>query len=88
MSVLLLQLLFDSASVNLDRAQVRNVSACVGSVDMSLRGGEAVCNTASRLEMMETTATPTIANRKNRDLAYSTQTRRHPVRASASPTLQ
>lgn len=30
MSVLLLQLLFDFASVNLDKTQVHNVSACVG----------------------------------------------------------
>lgn len=37
MSVLLLQLLFDFASVNLDKTQVHNVSACVGRVYVSLQ---------------------------------------------------
>lgn len=82
MSVLLLQLLFDFASVNLDKTQVHNVSACVGRVYVSLQETktpktkqehtkqkkEAVCSTASRLEMMETAATTT-ANSKNINLA-------------------
>lgn len=37
MSVLLLQLLFDFPSVNLDKTQVHNVSACVGRVYVSLQ---------------------------------------------------
>lgn len=82
MSVLLLQLLFDFASVNLDKTQVHNVSACVGRVYVSLQETktpktkqehtkqkkEAVCSTASRLEVMGTAATTT-ANSKNINLA-------------------
>lgn len=37
MSVLLLQFLFDFASVNLDKTQVHTVSACVGRVYVSLQ---------------------------------------------------
>lgn len=64
LSVLLLQLLRGFTSVNLDKAQDRNVSACAGSMNVSLQKKKAVWNAASRLETVETVAT-TIANHKN-----------------------